>query len=66
MTAGAITPLGREMAALPLHPRLAHMLLAARARGAVPLAAELAALLSERDLLRRPGMRARSRPAHAA
>jgi ATP-dependent helicase HrpB len=53
---GAITPLGREMASLPLHPRLAHMLLAARARGAVPLAAELAALLSERDLLRRDGM----------
>ncbi len=53
---GAITPLGREMASLPLHPRLAHMMLAARARGAVPLAAELAALLSERDLLRRDGM----------
>jgi len=54
-TACAITPLGREMAAFPVHPRLAHMLLAARARGAVPLAAELAALLSERDLVRRSG-----------
>ncbi|MDE2250720.1 MAG: ATP-dependent helicase HrpB, partial [Gammaproteobacteria bacterium] len=54
--AGAITPLGREMAGLPLHPRLAHMVLAARARGALPLAAELAALLSERDLLRGGGM----------
>ena len=54
-SAGSITPLGREMAAFPLHPRLAHMLLAARARSAVPLAAELAALLSERDLLRRDG-----------
>ena len=53
--AGAITPLGREMAALPMHPRLAHMLLAARMRNAVPLAAELAALLSERDLLRPVG-----------
>ena len=53
--AGAITPLGREMAALPLHPRLAHMLLAVRAPGAIALAAELAALLSERDLLRRTG-----------
>ena len=52
---GAITPAGREMASLPLHPRLAHMLLAARAHRAVPLAAELAALLSERDLLRRDG-----------
>ena len=52
---GAITTLGREMAEFPLHPRLAHMVLAARAYGAVPLAAELAALLSERDLLRRGG-----------
>ena len=50
---GTITPLGREMASFPLHPRLAHMVLAARAHGAVRLAAELAALLSERDLLRR-------------
>ena len=52
---GVITPLGREMAGFPLHPRLAHMVLAARNRGAVPLASELAALLSERDLLRRSG-----------
>jgi ATP-dependent helicase HrpB len=52
---GAITPLGREMAALPLHPRLAHMLLASRNWSALPLAAELAALLSERDLLRQGG-----------
>jgi len=40
------------MATLPVHPRLAHMLLAAGAGGALPLAADLAALLSERDLLR--------------
>jgi len=53
--AGAITPLGREMAALPLHPRLAHMVLAARTHRSLPLAAELAALLSERDLLRQSG-----------
>ena len=52
---GAITALGRQMAGLALHPRLAHMLLAARERQAVPLAAELAALLSERDVLRRSG-----------
>jgi ATP-dependent helicase HrpB len=52
---GAITPLGRDMADLPLHPRLAHMVLAARARDALPLGAELAALLSERDLLRQGG-----------
>jgi ATP-dependent helicase HrpB len=50
-----ITAAGRAMARLPTHPRLAHMLLAARSVGALPLAAELAALLSERDLLRRTG-----------
>jgi ATP-dependent helicase HrpB len=50
--AGRITPHGREMARLSVHPRLAHMLLRARERGALPLAADLAALLSERDLLR--------------
>jgi ATP-dependent helicase HrpB len=50
---GRINDMGRDMARLPLHPRLAHMMGAARAADAVPLAAELAALLSERDLLRR-------------
>ncbi len=53
--AGRLTPTGRAMAALPVHPRLAHMLIAARALDAVPLAADLAALLGERDLLRRGG-----------
>jgi len=55
--AGRLTPAGRAMARLPVHPRLAHMLLAARPLGAVPLAADLAALLGERDLLRRAGER---------
>jgi ATP-dependent helicase HrpB len=54
-SSGRITALGSEMASLPLHPRLAHMLLAARGFAAVPLAAELAALLSERDLVRGSG-----------
>jgi ATP-dependent helicase HrpB len=49
---GALTPHGREMAALPIHPRLAHMVLRARALGAAALACEVAALLSERDVLR--------------
>jgi ATP-dependent helicase HrpB len=53
--AGRLTPTGRAMAALPVHPRLAHMLIAARALDALPLAADLAALLGERDLLRRGG-----------
>ena len=50
-----ITAHGRAMARLGVHPRLAHMLLQARALAAVPLAAQLAALLSERDLLRGAG-----------
>jgi ATP-dependent helicase HrpB len=50
--ASRITAHGRDMAALGLHPRLAHMLLKARPLGLVKLAADLAALLSERDLLR--------------
>jgi ATP-dependent helicase HrpB len=50
-TAG-ISSHGRAMAGLGVHPRLAHMLLRARELQAVPLAAQLAALLSERDLLR--------------
>ncbi|HSL69376.1 MAG TPA: ATP-dependent helicase HrpB, partial [Longimicrobiales bacterium] len=49
---GAITPHGRRMSALPLHPRLAHMLLTGVERGVGPLAADLAALLGERDPLR--------------
>ena len=56
--AGRITDLGRHMAALSVHPRLARMLLAARGAAAVATAARLAALLSERDLARsRPGER---------
>lgn len=50
--AGALTPHGRAMAALGLHPRLAHMLLAAEPLGLGTLACELAALLGERDVLR--------------
>jgi ATP-dependent helicase HrpB len=46
---GKITALGRAMVKLPLHPRLAHMVV----RGASTLAADLAAFLSERDGLGR-------------
>jgi ATP-dependent helicase HrpB len=49
---GKITPHGRAMQALAAHPRLAHMLLKGREHGAAAAAATLAALLSERDLLR--------------
>ena len=50
---GRITGHGREMAGLPLHPRLAHMLLKASSQQQAELAADMAALVSERDILRR-------------
>jgi ATP-dependent RNA helicase HrpB len=52
---GAITPLGREMGALPMHPRLSAMLIAAKSLGAGvgEFACTLAALLSERDIMPR-------------
>lgn len=46
-----ITALGRQLAALPLYPRLAAMLIAATTMGLGALAADLAALLGERDIL---------------
>ncbi|WP_255448479.1 ATP-dependent helicase HrpB [Telmatospirillum sp. J64-1] len=49
---GRITRHGQVMARLPLHPRLAHMILAAKELGLGGLACEVAAILSERDLLR--------------
>ena len=51
--AGAVTAHGRRMAELPLHPRLAHMLLRARELGLGGVACDLAALLGERDVFRR-------------
>lgn len=50
---GVATEHGRHMRELGLHPRLAHMVLRGREWGHGRLAAELAALLSERDLLGR-------------
>lgn len=47
--AGRITPHGKALAALPLHPRLGHMLIRA---GGGEQAATLAALLAERDPMR--------------
>jgi len=49
---GRVTPHGTRMAALPMHPRLAHMVLAAVPLGLGGAACALAALLSERDVLR--------------
>jgi ATP-dependent helicase HrpB len=42
---------GRRLAELPLHPRLAHLLLTAQASGCATLGAEVAALLADRDVL---------------
>ncbi|MEO8315348.1 MAG: ATP-dependent helicase HrpB [Pseudomonadota bacterium] len=61
-SSGGITDIGRAMLETGLHPRLAHMLVRARGTPLQGLAARLAALLSERDLLRAgrdPDMRTR-------
>jgi ATP-dependent helicase HrpB len=47
---GRLTDHGRAIAALPLEPRLAHMLIEARERGFGAAAADVAVLLSERGL----------------
>ncbi len=47
---GQLTSHGRAIARLPLEPRLAHMLIEARARGFGQAAAEVAVLLTERGL----------------
>ena len=52
---GKVTPHGRAMARLGTHPRLAHLLLRGRELGHGALAADLAALLTERDLFGRAG-----------
>ncbi len=51
---GRATELGTRMAGLALHPRLAHMILKAIPLDLGSLACDLAALLSERDVLRGP------------
>lgn len=50
--AGRITPLGARMASLGAHPRLAAMMLTATDPAQQSLAAEIAALLEERDPIR--------------
>lgn len=49
---GRITPHGRELAALPTHPRLAHLLVRAREMRTAQLGAEICALVEERDIVR--------------
>lgn len=50
----SITPLGRQLLSLPLHPRLARLLIAAAQADFLHQGASLAALLSEKDILRPP------------
>jgi ATP-dependent helicase HrpB len=52
---GEVTAHGRAMATLPAHPRLANMLVHARAADSVEEAARIAALLGERDIFRSTG-----------
>jgi ATP-dependent helicase HrpB len=62
---GTLTAHGRRLASLGAHPRLGHMLVRAREAGHGLLAADVAALIEERDLLtgapaeREPDIRAR-------
>ncbi len=48
----ALTPHGRLMADIPVHPRLAHMLLRGKELGLGALGCTVTALLQERDILR--------------
>ncbi|MDB5589425.1 MAG: hrpB [Devosia sp.] len=47
---GRLTPAGKALARLPLHPRLAHMIVAAAAEDDAQTAADLAVLIGERGL----------------
>lgn len=48
-----ITPLGKKMALLPVHPRLGQLILSGEQKGYGALACDMAALLSERDVASR-------------
>ncbi len=48
--AGGLSEHGRRMQEFPLSPRLAHMIIAAAGHGSAPLAADIAAVLSEPSL----------------
>ncbi len=52
---GRVTAHGRDVAVLPLHPRLGHMVLAAAGLGLGPTAVHLAALLAEPGRVMRAG-----------
>ena len=52
---GRITAHGREMAKLPMHPRLAHMVIEGAKSGWADIACNVAALLTDRDIAQRDG-----------
>lgn len=52
---GAVTPIGSRMARMPLHPRLGRLLLAGEELGALPSCLRIAAILSDRDILKHRG-----------
>ncbi len=58
---GSVTPLGKRLISLPLHPRIGRLLCAAAEAGCTEEGATLAALLCERDI-RRPDF---SQPMHS-
>ncbi len=63
---GGLTPTGRRMAACPLHPRLARLLVASEDLGIPTLGRLAAALLESGDLQARSGLEGRSREAQHA
>ncbi len=52
--AGSVTPAGRAMARLPVHPRLGRLLTRAQELRCEVLGADIAAILTERDIFRLP------------
>lgn len=48
---GQITPMGRKMATMPCHPRIARMILRARNTEEKSLACDIAAILEEKDVM---------------
>ena len=52
---GGITAAGRRMAALPCHPRIAHMLVKAQTSEEKALASDIASLLEEKDPMAQEG-----------
>ena len=63
---GKITRLGIELAALPVHPRIARLLVEGQRLGAVEEAALVAAMLSERDPFFRSGGPQRRQASHTS